>query len=246
MKRYFTFLIVFSTILTAYAGKAEYFDNENIQRYNGSCGKWEKVSSYANLCYKMRKYGCELDDVLKYNENVKKGYASGYCFIPFSSDYINELKKEGKFLKKIQSGSDEFVWPISVDLRITSNLGPRWGRFHKGVDMAVMVGTPVYASKEGRVEKSRYFGGYGNVIVLEHRNNFSTKYAHNSVLLVKEGDFVEKGQLIALAGSSGRSTGAHLHFEIRCNSIPLDPMDFLPFNPGVKQLHTLGNWKIKK
>lgn len=243
MKKLLTLFAVLAAVyLFADCGKC-IIDNDHIQRYNGAVGRWENVTSYSNLCYKMRKYGTNLSNVLKYNDNVKKGYAAGYCFIPFSDKYIEKLKKDGNYFKKVDVGYESFIWPINVPIRITSNLGPRWGRFHKGLDMAAMVGTPIYAAKEGIVEEAKYMGGYGNVVILEHRENFSTKYAHNSQLFVKKGDFVQQGQLIALVGSSGRSTGAHLHFEIRCDAIPLDPIDFLPESQNVKLLHTMSDWK---
>jgi murein DD-endopeptidase MepM/ murein hydrolase activator NlpD len=88
-----------------------------------------------------------------------------------------------------------------------------------------------------------YAGGYGLTVEIEHRNNYTTKYAHLSVMFVKKGEFVKKGQLIALVGTTGNSTGPHLHFEIRSNDIPLDPLDFLPRRDSIKILHTLKNWK---
>ncbi|MCL2025750.1 MAG: M23 family metallopeptidase, partial [Leptospirales bacterium] len=78
-----------------------------------------------------------------------------------------------------------------------------------------------------------YNGGHGNTILVAHKNNFYTRYSHNSENLVKPGDEVKKGQIIALAGSTGNSTGPHLHFEIRFNDIPLNPLDFLPTDEDI-------------
>ena len=95
---------------------------------------------------------------------------------------------------------------------------------HKGVDIACRRGTPILAAGDGEVVSIGTTGNYGNSIIIRHKiNNISTLYAHNSALLVKEGDRVKKGQIIALAGSTGHSTGSHLHFEVRYQDIVLNP-----------------------
>jgi murein DD-endopeptidase MepM/ murein hydrolase activator NlpD len=157
---------------------------------------------------------------------------------------LSSLYEKGISHKKVVAFEGDFLWPIRDDIRITSTLGPRWGKFHAGLDISAAKGTIIVASMEGRVVKSEYMGGYGNVIIIESRNNFITKYGHNSINLVKEGDFVKKGQIIALVGSSGRSTGPHVHFEIRIKDVPLEPMDFLP-EKDVNIVHKMNdNWKI--
>lgn len=112
---------------------------------------------------------------------------------------------------------------------ITSRYGMRWGRMHRGIDIAAPVGTPILASADGTVEFSGWnSGGYGNMINLRHPNGSRTRYAHASELLVSEGDVVEQGEAIALVGSTGRSTGPHLHFEIRPSGQgAVDPMAYL-------------------
>ena len=88
-------------------------------------------------------------------------------------------------------------------------------------------GTPIYASAAGIVVEAKYVNGYGNLVEIEHGNGILTRYAHASRLHVKQGDLIERGQLIANVGSSGRSTGPHLHFEVRMAGQPLDPRLFL-------------------
>lgn len=110
---------------------------------------------------------------------------------------------------------------------ISSNFGPRWGRLHSGVDMAAPVGTPIYATDGGEVTRATYYSGYGNCIDIDHGNGRTTRYGHCSKILVNVGDKVYQGQLIGLVGSTGNSTGPHLHFEIRFNDVPTDPRPYL-------------------
>jgi len=99
-------------------------------------------------------------------------------------------------------------------------------RFHSGIDIAVEKGTHVTASMPGRVVRGEYHDTYGNLVVLDHGNGLTTRYAHNDEITVKTGEWVEKGSTIAKSGSTGRSTGPHLHFEVRKDGSPLDPADF--------------------
>jgi murein DD-endopeptidase MepM/ murein hydrolase activator NlpD len=119
-------------------------------------------------------------------------------------------------------------WPLAAP-RLTSPFGRRWGRVHEGIDMAAPIGTPVYAAAAGVVIYSGdRVRGYGNMVVVRHNDDLVTVYAHNSVLLSHTGDVVGAGQEIARVGDTGRSTGAHLHFEVRRGGNPQDPMPFLP------------------
>jgi murein DD-endopeptidase MepM/ murein hydrolase activator NlpD len=95
------------------------------------------------------------------------------------------------------------------------------------VDIAVSIGTPVHAADAGVVIVSGWQGGYGNFVAIDHGNGLATCYGHNSQLLVKEGDKVSQGQVISLSGNTGLSTGPHVHFEVRRNGVPVDPMSFL-------------------
>lgn len=124
------------------------------------------------------------------------------------------------------------LWP--VEGRITSGYGwrknPITGRgkeFHEGIDIAARVGTPVRAAAGGEVVFAGYRSGWGRVLVIDHGNGYRTQYAHNSSLLVKVGEQVEKGQTVARVGSTGRSTGAHLDFRIIKNGEFIDPLTML-------------------
>lgn len=104
--------------------------------------------------------------------------------------------------------------------------------FHEGLDFTAVVGTPIHAAAGGIVIFAEQTPDYGKIIKIDHGSGLETRYAHASKLLVKVGDRVEKGQVISLVGSTGRSTGAHLHYEIRLNGEPLDPRKYLQANAG--------------
>lgn len=119
-------------------------------------------------------------------------------------------------------------WPVEAGV-ISSEYGARWGKMHKGIDIAADVGEPVYAVAEGEVI---YAGdglrGYGNVVIIQHGDRISSLYAHNSELKVKQGEHVAQGSLVALMGSTGHSTGPHVHFELRQGDVAVNPHTLLP------------------
>jgi murein DD-endopeptidase MepM/ murein hydrolase activator NlpD len=119
-----------------------------------------------------------------------------------------------------------FAWPIQG--RLSSRYGWRRGRPHEGIDIAARSGTPIRAAEAGRVIHSGWLGGYGRVVIVKHTGNYSTVYAHNRKNLVREGAFVERGQVLAEVGSSGNASGPHLHFEVRRSRKPQDPLAYLP------------------
>jgi murein DD-endopeptidase MepM/ murein hydrolase activator NlpD len=110
---------------------------------------------------------------------------------------------------------------------LTSGFGWRWGRLHAGIDLAVGVGTPVVAAAAGTVIVAGWLGGYGNLVVVDHGNGMATAYGHNTSVTVGVGQSVAQGQLIAYSGSTGHSTGPHVHFEVRINGVPVDPLGYL-------------------
>ncbi|MCF6203549.1 MAG: M23 family metallopeptidase [Methylococcaceae bacterium] len=125
----------------------------------------------------------------------------------------------------------QLIWPIKAGKRValTSPYGWRWGKTHRGIDIGAPSGTPVYAIASGRILfASDGNNGFGKLIIIQHKGTTSSYYAHNSKLKVKKGNKVHQGQLIALVGTTGRSTGLHLHFEIRRGRDPVDPCDRLP------------------
>lgn len=126
----------------------------------------------------------------------------------------------------LESSKLVFAWPVRG--RLTSSFGHRRGRPHEGVDLAARSGTPIFASESGRVIHSGQLGDYGNAVIVKHAGVYRTVYAHASRTLVRKGEFVEKGERIALVGATGRATGPHLHFEIRRRETARDPTLYLP------------------
>ena len=123
-------------------------------------------------------------------------------------------------------GAPSFGWPVSG--RITSPYGTRDGRLHAGIDIGKPIGSAVKASAAGTVTRAGNAGDYGILVEINHGNGWVTRYAHNSSVKVKVGQKVSKGQTIALSGNTGRSTGPHVHFEIRYNGSAKNPMTYLP------------------
>ena len=123
-------------------------------------------------------------------------------------------------------GSGVLAWPLSSN-KITSPYGTRSRGFHSGIDLQAKTGTSVYASAGGKVVLASWYYGYGNCIVIDHGNGIKTRYAHLSSYKVKVGDTVSRGQLIALSGNTGNSTGPHLHFEVIVNGSTKNPVNYL-------------------
>lgn len=120
----------------------------------------------------------------------------------------------------------EYILPV-ISYTFTSGFGPRWGTNHNGVDLAVPVGTEVYAAADGVVVQSGWNGGYGICIDIDHGNGVVTRYGHMSQSDVAVGQNIEQGQHIGLSGNTGNSTGPHVHFEIRIEDEAVNPMDYI-------------------
>jgi murein DD-endopeptidase MepM/ murein hydrolase activator NlpD len=121
----------------------------------------------------------------------------------------------------------DFTWPVGG--RLSSRFGWRRGRHHDGIDIPAKAGTAVRAAEAGRVIHSGGgLGDYGRVVIVKHVGRYSTVYAHNRRNRVREGEFVEKGQVIAEVGKTGNASGAHVHFELRHDRRPQDPLLYLP------------------
>lgn len=143
----------------------------------------------------------------------------------------------GRRLRAAQSGSGlasagsgsapsgGLAWPVSGP--ITSGFGQRWGRLHAGIDIGAGFGTPIRAAAAGTVVHAGWLGGYGNLVVIDHGAGLATAYAHQQAIFVSVGQQVGQGETIGEVGSTGNSTGPHLHFEVRVNGTPVDPLGYL-------------------
>lgn len=126
------------------------------------------------------------------------------------------------------AGPGQFIWPAQGP--VESGFGMRWHpilggyRMHTGIDIGAPYGAPIIASADGIVLFTGWYGGYGNTVIVDHGNSITTLYAHCSAILVSQGQNVARGQAIARVGATGYATGPHLHFEIRVNGVPVNPM----------------------
>lgn len=140
---------------------------------------------------------------------------------------VNEIVVKGTKALPKAYGTGDFIVPAGGG-SLSSRFGARWGRKHEGIDIAAPVGTDIYAADNGKVMYAEYHnGGYGYMVQIDHGNGFKTYYAHCSELLVESGSVVAKGDLIARVGNTGRSTGAHLHFEVLKDEAPVDPLLYI-------------------
>ena len=166
-----------------------------------------------SLCIYFRKYIQAL--VLTDFKDIKKNY-----YIIIISKTVPLLDVNMNWINP-----EKFISPLAGT--ITSKFGLRNRTFHQGVDIAAPIGTPVYAFMDGKVTFCGWEGGYGDLVVIDHKNGIKSYYGHNSKLLVISGQQVKKGQHISDVGNTGDATGPHCHFEIRKNNIPIDPIDYI-------------------
>ncbi|MCI2398498.1 M23 family metallopeptidase [Aliiroseovarius subalbicans] len=130
-------------------------------------------------------------------------------------------------LYRIAAQRMPFAQPVKSAFRFTSGFGMRWGRMHNGTDFAAPIGTPVYATADGVVISADWSSGYGRLIKIQHEFGIETRYAHLSAMSVRKGERVSRGQRIGDMGNSGRSTGPHLHYEVRVGGKAVNPMIYI-------------------
>ncbi|WP_039019581.1 M23 family metallopeptidase [Halocynthiibacter namhaensis] len=130
-------------------------------------------------------------------------------------------------LYRIAAQKAPFAMPVTGNFRFTSGFGSRWGRMHNGSDFAGAHGTPIYATADGVVIHAGWQSGYGRLVKIQHDFGIETRYAHQSRLVVRAGERVTRGQKIGEMGNTGRSTGTHLHYEIRVGGTPVNPMNYI-------------------
>ena len=178
-----------------------------------------------------RRFKVNLDRLISLNNinNPDRIMVGSSIKIPKLTEKTDEHTK--KYTIASRRNILQFIWPLQG--KISSDYGWRTHpihlkrQFHCGIDIAVPKGSPVYASEEGVVIFSGWSKGYGRLVILQHRDNKKTYYAHNLRLLVKKGARIKQGKIIALSGNSGVSTGPHLHFEVRNNNQTIDPLKYL-------------------
>ena len=142
-----------------------------------------------------------------------------------SSQVTAQLQATGSSSYDSTPSSSGLIWPVSGP--VVSGFGMRWGRMHEGIDIAVGYGTPIHAAASGTVVFSGWMGGYGNFVIIDHGGGLATAYGHQSSIAVGGGSSVSQGQVIGYVGCTGHCFGPHLHFEVRVNGTPVDPMGYL-------------------
>lgn len=194
---------------------------------NGRPLRQHRVESGDTLWEIATRYGVEIQSLTQANRGTDPGHLQiGQVLrIPPAA---GEVSSAG--LLPVADLRGGFAWPVLAP--ISSPFGPRWGRNHAGIDLAANHGDAIRAARDGRVILAGVVSGYGNTVVLQHADGSRTLYAHCSALRVKAGQSVVKGQVIAQVGSTGISTGPHLHFEIIVNDRPADPLLYLPNREG--------------
>lgn len=167
-----------------------------------------------------------------YHQRISESSVPAMALEPIPRNDSGQMQNIEKTARSTdQLATKPSIWPTNGE--ITSGFGWRtspWGdgsELHPGIDIANSMGTPVVATADGEVVKSEASGGYGNIVQIDHGNGITTIYGHNSRFAVSVGQSVKKGQVISYVGSTGRSTGPHLHYEVRVNGTPVDPTSFL-------------------
>jgi murein DD-endopeptidase MepM/ murein hydrolase activator NlpD len=138
---------------------------------------------------------------------------------------IQAAQSASSYSPPASRSSSGFIWPVSGP--VTSPFGMRWGRMHTGIDIGVAYGTPIHAAASGQVIYAGWMDGYGNLVFIDHGRGISTGYAHQSSIAVSNGQAVTQGQVIGYVGCTGHCFGPHLHFEVRVNGTPVDPLGYL-------------------
>jgi murein DD-endopeptidase MepM/ murein hydrolase activator NlpD len=200
------------------------YDNAVFQHYAGKTGRWVYAADKDGI----EEYTDEFGSDMRETEKINRGSAGPYMFIPYGEQYIETLANEGLRETMLKSAPGEWTKPLDSAMRISSGFGYRETGFHNGIDIPAERGTIVHATRDGIVTFAAFNGGYGYMVDVTHLDGYMTRYGHNSAVLVHQGDFVRKGQIIALSGSTGNSTGSHLHYEIRLNDMPVNPLEHLP------------------
>ncbi len=236
------FLFIFSFLLTGCAG-LHFSAPGPLQLFalkKNLNGIYHRVKKGQTLWRIAKTYGVPLEEIVRVNRipDAHRIRAGQLIFVPGEKSKKSVVTYQpgytkGKRKVKIKPSEEipdlakgDFIWPVKG--RLSSYFGKRKGGFHYGIDIAAPRGRAVRASRKGTVSYSQVMRGYGNVIIIDHGDGFSSVYAHNQVNLVKENEKVKQGQLIAKVGSTGRARGNHLHFEIRKGTKPKNPLFYLP------------------
>lgn len=215
-------------------------DNRLIQTYQGYPGVWFTSGANVAISKVCKKDICDSTLFRSINEisaDHKYLRRSGLFFMPYSAQQMQAFKESGVERQKLQLKKGQYLWPV-MGLRVTSRVGTRWGKLHGGIDVAAARGSIVVGATEGTVMIVGDQGAYGHCVFVENHDGTVAWYAHLTESVVKVGDKIVRGQIVGISGNTGRSTGPHLHFEMRTQQgIILDPEHFffMPYEEHLKQ-----------
>ncbi len=203
-------------------------------------GKTTQIFKYVNPYYTEVMYVYD-DSMYEDEVKVTQDEAPGTREVTVIETYYNGERRDRKILETnvvteavprvVHIGTvkrPDYILPVT-DYILTSCFGPRWGTNHNGIDLAVPTGTNVMASAAGTVIQSGWNGGYGISVYIDHGNGVVTRYGHMSETLVSVGQTVKQGDILGLSGSTGDSTGPHVHFEMREKDVPVDPGKYVSY-----------------
>jgi lipoprotein NlpD len=199
--------------------------------WDGSAGRTHILRPGENLYRLSRFYGVSVDVIVRANhiDDVTQLKVGQRIWIPGAKRGLAQESLADASAGSVgrRAGDLKLIWPVRG--KLSSRFGWRNGRGHDGIDIPAKPGTLIVAAAAGRVIHSgRGLGDYGRVVIVKHEGYYSTVYAHNRRNRVEKGEFVEKGEVIGEVGSSGNASGSHVHFEVRHNRKPLNPLLFLP------------------
>ena len=250
--KYFTLALVFFLTACFKTELPVYQSSHHLHKASSSHGSFHTVRSGDTLYALGKRYGIPYKRLAR-NNHIRypytiyagqriymKGVAPRSQRLPVAkhqykaptvkkSKRVAKARKITKKARKTRQAAfkGKLLWPVKGTL--TSRFGRRGSRMHDGIDIGAKAGTPVYASAAGEVVYSdQRLSGYGKLIIIRHRHDLFTAYAHNQRNLVRKGDKVKAGSVIARVGKTGRATGPHLHFEVRRGPTPVDPLAYLP------------------
>ena len=205
-------------------------DALSVERTPHGAGRRHPVKKGETLSHLCRLYGVTLSALLAANTHIRDPdliYRGDTLVIPSSAHRLPRTRRATASSTPLRTTAFRPQFQRPVPGRQSSGFGPRWGRSHNGIDIAAPLGETVVAADAGTVIFAGRWSTYGNVILVKHAGGYETRYAHlTSPLLVRKGQVVRKGERLGRVGLSGRSTGPHVHFEVRYRNEPIDPTPF--------------------
>ena len=188
-------------------------------------GHYIQIRRGESLASISRQFSVRPERIKRYNPHARF-HRGELIFIPLQRGILSKNSWHD-WVASRYSGQYRLLWPVPDSRHVSSAFGPRWGRQHNGIDIKAKEGARIVAAEKGKVIYSgRKLRGFGNMVVIRHGGGLYTLYAHNQVNYVQVGEQVRRGQFIGRVGHTGRSTGNHLHFEVRMQDEALNPLSF--------------------